>query len=171
MNYLTIAGYTLKVENNVDLKINEIGNYGVRQRITEQLKQYWEHKKCGRNFPSEADIDTSELGDNWKSCFLIKYDSPQFTYTYLGEELVSAYGDDFHQREICEKLVFPCADVLELKFHQVLQTARWLEYDDDFVNSNGLLVRYRSIIVPLGKNNNNNEIGFLLGAMRWKAYL
>ncbi len=152
-----------------------LGNHGVRQRITEQLKDSWEQAKNGRNFPNEADINIIALGESWQSCFLVKYDinaENNFSYIYLGEELIAAYGDEFHQREICEKLVFPSNNPMIYQFEQVVKAQNWVEYDDNFINSNHLLVRYRSIIMPLGKNdNNNNEIGFLLGAMRWKAYL
>ncbi len=156
---------------HVDFKEQVVGNYGNKLRLTEQVRQYWLNVKGDLAFPPEEKINFLELEDNWQSCFLVKYEFEQFSYIYLGDELVNAYGDSFLHKENCEKIIFPSTEPLLARFKQVVQTKNLLEYEDDFINSNGLKVRYRAIILPLGKNNEADKIGFLFGGMRWKAYL
>ena len=136
---------------HVDFKEQVVGNYGNKLRLTEQLRKYWLDVKGDLAFPPEAKINFLELEDNWKSCFLVKYEFEQFSYIYLGDELVNAYGDNFLHKENCEKIIFPSTESLLARFEQVVQTKTLLEYEDDFVNSSGLKVRYRAIYCHLAK--------------------
>lgn len=153
------------------MNIDNEGNYQFRQRITEQLKQYWLEIKSDSIFPDEAKVNINNLENHWQSCFLVKHENNNFSYIYLGEELMSAYGDNYLQKENCEKIVFPSTNPLLERFKQVLINKELLEYEDEFVNSQELLIRYRAIILPLGQSNRTENVVFLLGGMRWKAYL
>jgi hypothetical protein len=149
------------------------GNEALRQRVTEQLKTYWIELKKERIFPDEADVDLESIASIWESCFLVKYEpslTKGFSYVYLGSELVAAYGDDVNDRETCERLVFPSSDPILHKFDEVRTQKKYIEHEGEFVNTKGLNIRYRSIMLPLGVRG-TDEVGFIIGGMRWKAYL
>jgi hypothetical protein len=143
------------------------------QRINERLRSYWNELRGARPFPSEREVDFTELDAVWKSCFLVKRDEAKqipFAYIYLGSDLIAAYGDDLGAREICERLVFPSSMSLLHKFEEVVRSRSPVEQEDVFTNTKGLLIKYRSLMLPLG-DEKNEHVEYIIGGMRWKAYL
>jgi hypothetical protein len=139
-------------------------------RITEQLEDYWRQLKGDKVLPLESDVNPDVMGDAWKSCFLVTARANgSFAYNYLGDSLVEAYGDDFTGREITETLLFPHPEALFATFKKVAATAQPITDEDEFTNSRGALIRYRSCVVPLA-GTHGGGVGFLLGGMKWKAY-
>lgn len=144
------------------------------RRVNEQLKSYWETVSAGRDFPGESEISPDALKDIWDSCFMVRYDgeddqgAPEFRYIYLGNALIEAYGDDLNDKEICEKLAYPNNNALSQQFLQVVQERRVVEVDAEFTNSKGMLIKYRSCLMPLAKDD-PSHVGYVLGGMRWKA--
>lgn len=142
------------------------------RRVNEQLRSYWESVCAGRAFPGESEVNPEALQDIWDSCFMVRFDGtleePDFRYVYLGQDLVEAYGDDLNEKENCEKLVYPSNQHLAEQFLQVVQTQEPLDLDAEFTNSKGLLIKYRSCLLPLAKET-PSEVGYVLGGMRWKA--
>lgn len=145
--------------------------YTEKKRINELLEAYWNHLRGNRKFPLEKEINIEDLESIWDSCFLVKvniHDTGQpYTYTYLGDSLIDAYGSD-NEREICERLVYPSSMSLVHKFKEVIETGKPVEEDNEFVNAKGVLIKYRSNILPLG--DEGGKIGYLIGGMKWKAF-
>lgn len=142
------------------------------RRVNEQLKSYWQTVCAGRDFPGESEISPDSLSDIWASCFMVRcdgtIDEPEFRYIYLGQDLIEAYGDDLNEKEICEKLAYPNNHELNAQFSKVMQIRAPLDIESEFTNSKGLLIKYRSCLLPLAKDV-PNEVGYVLGGMRWKA--
>lgn len=146
---------------------------GSQQRINERLKTYWHELRGDRLYPREKDIDFNDIEPIWKSCFLVRRDETKqtrFSYIYLGSDLIAAYGDDLSAREICERLVFPSSMPLMHKFDEVVTSQAPVEQEEEFTNTKGLHVKYRSLMLPLG-NDEGTDVEFIIGGMRWKAYL
>lgn len=147
-------------------------NSGHAARINERLLTFWRSIKPAAGLPLESSIDPSVLSDIWSSCFLIhitgKRDSP-YEYVMLGQSLIEAYGDDWTGKNICEALVYPHPRPLLACFEIVTRSAEPHIEDNSFTNSAGLLVKYRSCLLPLaGKEGGAPE--YILGGMKWKAY-
>lgn len=141
-------------------------------RLNENLREYWESVRQGRSFPEERDIDPDAIKDIWDSCFLVKKvpDSayPAFRYDFLGKQLIDAFGDDVTNQEISSKLVDPTSPPLVKGFVHVVENAEPTEEDSEFINSQGLLVKYRSCMLPLG--NAKDGVMYILGGMKWKSF-
>lgn len=138
-------------------------------RLHEQVMDYWQRAANGRTMPLESDINPDDLLGIWQNCFLVRVGDGSFFYDYLGDTLVEAYGENLTSREICESLVFPHPESLFRTFQQVTISAQPIYVDDEFTNKNGLIIKYRSCVLPLGKENQTG-VAFLLGGMKWKAY-
>ena len=143
------------------------------RRINERIHQYWEDKKDGRAMPLEADIDPDEISDIWDSCFLVHVESgkddQEFKYTYLGQSLIEAYGDDLNNKEVCEKLVYPSSMSLVHKFKEVITEQKPVIEDSEFTNTKGMLIKFRSCMLPLGKDS-DSDVQYVIGGMKWKAF-
>ena len=149
--------------------------YVDKKRINEYLEEYWRGLKGTKQYPLEKEISIADLSPIWDSCFLVKLlDDPDkngndFSYLYLGKALIEAYGDASNEKEICEKLVFPSNMSLLHKFRDVVESGDKVLEESEFINNKNMLVKSRSIMVPLGFNSKDG-VGFVLGGMKWRAY-
>lgn len=146
---------------------------GRHHRIDERLREYWDELRKGRKFPHEDEVDPKVLEDIWDACFLIHADDDSetqkaFKYTYLGLSLIEAYGDDWTGQDVCNQLVAPESKLLLDEFHEVVSTGAPATADGNFTNHKNMLVKYRTIMLPLGRSE--EKVDYILGGMKWKAY-
>jgi hypothetical protein len=141
-------------------------------RSHERLQRYWEELRGGRPFPSEHEVSPGALGVVWRSCFLISIDDVTrrhgYRYSYLGQELVEAYGSDMQNPDIAGKLLFAPGSPMARRFDEVVKEHKPVMDEGHFVNLNKLHIRYRSCMLPLGTEKRG--VTHILGCMRWKAY-
>lgn len=137
-------------------------------RINEKLEHYWQELRAGREMPMESEISIEALKDIWDHCFLVSVGDQRFAYSYMGEQLIEAYGDDYNGKEVAVTLLEPHPKSLFTSFQQVVATGQPLTDDHEFVNSNGVTVKYRACILPVGAKGYTG-VAYLLGGMKWKA--
>ena len=141
-------------------------------RINERLLSYWRGVKPAAGLPLESQVDPAVLSDIWDSCFLVQRNvgagSP-YEYLMLGKALVDAYGDDLTGKTICEALLYPHPKPLLKAFDEVAKTGEPLVEDNSFTNPAGMLIKYRSCLLPLAKREGGG-VEYVLGGMKWKAY-
>jgi hypothetical protein len=138
-------------------------------RLHEQLMEYWTSLLKGRPMPFETEVNSEDIASIWDHCFLVRVANDSFAYDYLGASLVEAYGDNFTSREICESLIYPHPEPLFRTFQKVKVSCQPVHDEDEFTNQNGMVVKYRSCVLPLAKHGHEG-VAFLLGGMKWKAY-
>jgi hypothetical protein len=141
-------------------------------RYHSRLKQHWDSIRGDRAFPREQDVNPEAIRDIWDSCFLICIDDVTrrvgYRYSYMGQHLVEAYGNDEDNAEITLTLK-PTDNALMVRhFNDALQTRQPVLDEAEFVNRKHIPIRYRSCILPLGTED--GTITHLLGCMRWKMY-
>jgi hypothetical protein len=96
-------------------------------------------------------------------------DETEFTYLYLGEALVEAYGGkDVSARDLCTRLVFPSSMSLLHKFRDIIRMGAPAEEVAEFVNISKVLVKYRSTMLPLA--DSEGRVRYIIGGMKWKAF-
>ncbi len=157
---------------NQSVAENAQGNEGAHKRIHERLKEYWDKIRGDRKYPGENEIRPHDIGDIWDSCFLIHVDNDAmekgFKYAYLGLSLIEAYGDDLTGHEICDHIVSPGSELMVQEFHKVVDSGEPVVDENSFTNSKNMLVKYRSIMLPLGSSP--EKVEYIIGGMKWKAY-
>lgn len=141
----------------------------MEQRITERLLAYWEQLIKKGPIPLESAVNPDHLEGVWPSCFLINVSENRFRYDYLGDLLVEAYGDDLSGKEISSHLLYPDAPTLFNAIQESLSTQKPVQDEGEFTNKKGLVIRYRSIVLPLAKEAGNPP-DYVLGGMRWRGY-
>ena len=150
---------------------------GTQQRINERLFRYWEELRDQHAMPLEQEVDINVIGEIWASCFLVKYQGndtsmqERFSYLHLGSNIVTAYGDDASQRDVCEALIYPSNQALNASFQSVINDGQPIHKEAEFTNKAGLHIKYRSIMLPLADDATNRQATYILGGMRWKSYL
>lgn len=141
-------------------------------RYHEKLRKYWDKLRGDKPFPQESDIDPDELPDIWPSCFLISIDDVTrrvgYRYSYLGEDLIEAYGEDIANPDIVMRLLSTASLPMVHKFDEVINQQRPVIDEAEFVNLKHMNIKYRTCILPLGLSS--GQVTHILGCMRWKAY-
>lgn len=137
-------------------------------RLTDILMGYWEGLKKNKGLPSENDINPDELSGVWDDCFLAQVMSNgRYRYSYLGKNLIEAYGDDLEKDEI-DYLVSTSGHKTIEKFDEVVKNREPISDKGEFTNSKHLLIKYRQLLLPF--LDTGGKVGFILGGMRWKAF-
>ncbi len=141
-------------------------------RYHERLQDYWDRIRGDRRFPAESEINPDDLPDIWPSCFLVSIDNVTrrhgYRYSYLGESLMEAYGDDLSNPDVAHRLVSAVDAPMVHKFDEVLRTGDVVIDESEFVNLKRLNIRYRTCLLPLGPEG--RAITHIIGCMRWKMY-
>ena len=139
------------------------------KRITFLLLSYWERLRKGRLMPTEADIDPENLQDLWDYCFLVHVKDlgkPDYNYTYLGSALKAAY-----QGELAGDMLPDIATINASKitgtFAKVIESAKPLHDEGEFMNLHNDIVKYRQCLLPLGENG---QVDAVFGGMRFKIF-
>ncbi len=145
---------------------------GQSRRITRRLLAYWEAAKGDRPFPALTDIQPEMLSDIWDACFLVQVKhtanpGEQYKYIYLGPSIIAAYGNEATGGNINTSLLSKHSGHITDVFDKVVDTGKPLVEESEFRNLNGIMVRYRQCVLPLGEFN--DDIDHLLGGMKWKA--
>ncbi|WP_193369235.1 PAS domain-containing protein [Pelagibius marinus] len=60
------------------------------RRLIERVEEYWNYLRRDRAFPSTADIDPVELGDDWCDCFVMSPSQPpeDAAFLFIGPRLL-----------------------------------------------------------------------------------
>ena len=140
------------------------------RRITDVLHSYWEEKRGEKDCPCVSDINPDELADVWSNCFILQLHQIEhkenYHFTYFGEALQRAYTHDLTDMAV-KYVVSPHADHLASQYEKVFKTGKPIIDDNEYENRDHITVLYRQILLPLTCDK-TNEIGFILGGMRYK---
>ena len=136
------------------------------QRITDELKSYWERIKGDKLFPAEDQIDQTQIVEIWQNCFLVHREGDKFVYDFLGDSIIEAYADNKLGEDIIEDQLYPESPGILNKFMEVVIHKVPVYYEGAFINHDNLDIKFRKILLPLG---DGNEVNYILGAMRWKS--
>ncbi len=138
-------------------------------RLTDVLTSYWERLRGGEDvLPHEDQINPEALERVWDDCFLVEMvGDHKYKYDYMGKHLIEAYGDDFSHDEI-EFLVSPHTHRVAEKFNEVVDSKKAVYDDGEFTNSDGVLVKYRTLMLPFV--DKGDKVSYILGGMRWRGF-
>lgn len=144
----------------------------LHHRSHDELLSYWNELRGDREFPHEREIEPDEIADIWDYCFLISLDDVVrrigYRYSYMGTELVKAFGDDVNNPDMALRLLSSTKVPSLEKINEVLDKKHSVIDEGEFINAHHMNVRYRTCIVPLGYED--GQVSHLFGVMRWKAY-
>jgi len=144
----------------------------MHHRAHERLREYWDKLRGIRDFPHESEINPDDIADIWDSCFLISIDDVTrrvgYRYSYLGEHLVEAFGDNSDNPEVALRLLSTSIVPNAKKMDEVIEKKQPVIDDGEFVNRYNMKVRYRTCLVPFGYEN--GQVSHIFGAMRWRMY-
>ena len=144
-----------------------------KRRVSEILKEYWASLCEGKVIPREGAVDLACIDEVIDHTFMIEVldDSSQerFKHCFLGPAITLAYGASETAEEVYDQLVGTYREQLQMKLECVMEAAAPLDEESEFVNSRGLLIRYRQCLLPL-RGNASESVEYVLGSLTWRGY-
>lgn len=138
----------------------------MEQRITDELKAYWERLRGIMPFPAEDQINSNDIQHIWANCFLAKFENERFAYEFMGDSIIEAYADNTVGEDIIEDQLYPESPGIINKFREVVEYKEPIYYEGTFINKDNLDIKFRKILLPIGSDG---KVKYILGAMRWKS--
>ena len=140
-------------------------SHPMERRLVVRLLQYWRGLSDDEDsMPSESDIDPKAIPDMWPNCVLLdvagKETDPEIIY--IGSELASRADADVSGKKLSATPAKTLVSESLSYYGQVLAKRVPITFGGEFIDSRGVKILYRSIILPLSADGNG--INRLLGA-------
>ncbi|MFO1189222.1 MAG: PAS domain-containing protein [Alphaproteobacteria bacterium] len=135
---------------------------GRERRLSLRLLNYWRDQAAGRPFPRFTDIDGGAIADMWTQCFVLDCRVPgEPAFAYIGPSFEEWAGARFGGQPVSAA---PKDNLLGIGagfYGQVLRKKVPITMGGEFVDAQGRMIQYRSIICPLSEDG--ETIDHLLG--------
>ena len=139
------------------------------RRLNMRLMAFWWDKRADRRFPSAEEFDPQELSDVWAHCFTLQPQDPfeQSAFHYVGDSIAAVSGvsgaeitvDELSENSLLKHATRNVGEVLK----QQVPVIR----SGEFTNEKGEAVMYRSILLPLSRDQ--DTIDCVVGGARCKV--
>jgi hypothetical protein len=123
----------------------------MERRLVLRVLNYWRHLAGEREFPSVEDIKTDDIPEIWPNCFILDpADTPDDpVLVEIGEYLEEEFGKDARGKRVSEVVTGTLLAAALGHYRQVAAKKVPISLGGDYINSDGVKVLYRSIILPL----------------------
>lgn len=138
------------------------------RRLNMRLMAFWWDRRANRRFPSVEDFDPEELSDVWTHCFTLTPQEPhdQSAFQYIGDTLAAASGLTESDLTVDNVIENSLLDHATRSVEDVLAQQVPVIRSGEFVNDDGETVMYRSILLPLSRDQ--KSINCVVGGARCK---
>lgn len=145
----------------------------MEHRLTERLIHYWKTISREATVPDFAQFNISAVDDIWQQCILftvqpwVEGKPHSLSFTKVGEKVRTLYSTDMvGQTFNTSQRHFQGAAIVR-KMEDVFTTPSTLIDVGQYINDNGKVVKYRSCLLPFGRDN---RITHVVVALTWRTY-
>ena len=142
------------------------------QRLIDRLTTYWNLLRRDEPVPDFAKFNISAIEDLWSQCVLFTVQpsatdqSPVVNFYTMGEKVKSLYGNVAGQTMNSRQRHFQGASIVQ-RVGEVITTPAPVYDMGQFVNERSKIVKYRSCLLPFGKND---RITHVVAGLSWKEF-
>lgn len=144
----------------------------VEHRLTDRLTSYWTLIKRDLPMPDFAQFNISALSDIWQQCILFTVNpsapgqSTSVNFYMLGEKTKALYGDMAGRSMHAGVKHYQNASIVRRMDDMI--AAPQIMYDEgQFVNDRGKIVKYRSCLLPFGREG---KVTHILAGLSWREF-
>lgn len=142
-------------------------------RLTDRLTNYWTLLRKESPMPEFAQFNLSAISDIWQQCILFTVQhgagsSPTTVNFYkIGDQVKSLYGSDMAGRTVYPGMNhFQGASVVR-RVGEVLTSPQVIYDQGQFVNERSKIVKYRSCLLPFGKDE---KVTHIVAGLSWREF-
>lgn len=151
----------------MSIKLEKPADDPRKQRLTDQLIDYWESLREDRPFPAVYDLMPKDIRSIWDSCFLVELSEgkgPQqyrHQYSFVGKDIREMFGGYLAAED-----AMVMVDDLCIKYLQVARNHTPVIEEDEFINVQQRKIMYRQIFLPLGPSP--EKVDHVVGGIRFR---
>lgn len=142
-------------------------------RLSERLLTYWENLKKENTLPDFNHFNASLVTDIWQNCVLFTVVPPApnqsavVNFYQIGDNLKSIYSGEMAGRSYnISQRHFPGAAIIR-RMAEAIQNSAALTDIGQFVNERGKVVKYRSCLLPFGKDG---RVTHVIVGLSWREF-
>jgi hypothetical protein len=142
-------------------------------RLTDRLTNYWTLLKRENVMPEFGQFNISAISDIWQQCILFTVsqateNTPASVNFYmLGDQAKNIYGGDMSGRTVYPSMKhFQGASVVR-RMDEIIKDPKSLYDEGQFVNERSKIVKYRSCLLPFGKEG---RVTHILAGLSWREF-
>lgn len=142
-------------------------------RLTDRLHNYWTLLRKESVMPEFGQFNLSAISDIWQQCILFTVqhavgDTPASVSFYmLGEQAKKIYGSDMSGRTMYPGMKhFQGANIVR-RMDDIIAAPQVVYDQGQFVNERSKVVKYRSCLLPFGKDG---KVTHILAGLSWREF-
>lgn len=143
------------------------------KRLTSRLISYWERTRGDLDMPDISKFSKDSLDDVKDYCMVISRQpggmqgKPMYRFDFIGKLINEVYGKDMTGEYVHSDLKnIPGATILK-KADTFTKPVVAITDAGQFINDKHKIVKYRSCMVPFGRNG---EITHIVAGLSWKVF-
>lgn len=145
----------------------------MEHRLTERLIGYWENLRKADKMPDFTHFNISAIDDIWQQCILFTVQpsaegkANSLVFSQVGEKVRALYSDDMVGRSFTTSQRHFQAAAIVRKLENVITNPSTLIDIGQFINEQGKIVKYRSCLLPFGRDG---KVTHVVVALTWRQY-
>lgn len=142
------------------------------KRLNNRLTQYWELLKKDNVMPNFAKFNNSAIEDIWGNCILFSVnksnsDAKSYTFYRVGDKVKGLYNEDLTGNTLkAKQKAFKGAAIIK-KIDKIIKEPEPIYDQGQFINHNSKIVKFRSCLLPFGKEN---EVTHVIAGLSWREF-
>jgi hypothetical protein len=145
---------------------------GIEHRLTTRMIGYWNLLKGEQYVPSIETFNHNIIQDLWPNCIRIAVyhsnNAISYSYEYVGDEIAKVLGKYNLGDRMSSKMAYlPMVKILAGMDRSVAHPLPLIE-EGQFITTKSKIVKYRSCLLPFGKNQDN--ISHFVVGFSWRVF-
>lgn len=142
-------------------------------RLTDRLTNYWSLLRKESAIPEFAQFNMSAISDLWQQCILFTVqpatgDTPASVNFYmLGDQAKKLYSNDMAGRTMYPSMKHFQGAAIVRRVEDLISSPQILYDEGQFVNDRSKIVKYRSCLLPFGKDG---KVSHILAGLSWREF-
>lgn len=142
-------------------------------RLTDRLITYWNNINKNNTMPEFSRFNASAIHDLWQQCILFTVTpatsggNPVVSFYQIGDQLKNIYGKDAVGKSFNPaQRHFQGAAVVR-RVHEIFENPLPIKDQGQFVGENHKVVKYRSCLLPFGREG---VVTHVIAGLSWREF-
>lgn len=142
-------------------------------RLAERLMGYWNIIRKEQQMPDFGHFNASAIDDIWQNCVLFTV-APEvgnkpyvLNFQQIGERVRTIYGNDMVGRSFNTSQRHFAGAAIMRRVEEIIATPAPLNDAGQFINERSKVVKYRSCLLPFGRNG---KVSHVIAGLSWREF-
>lgn len=143
----------------------------LERRLSIRMVSYWDRLRKENPLPPYEKLRRESLSDIWGSSIIFTVSKRDkhlyYQYLHVGEDIRQLIGSGMVGQEVMQNPNFLPLKPLVVVMDDVIRNPRALEHNGQFVDMHGHMTKYRSCILPFGRDE--QHVSHCMVGLTWTS--